>query len=82
MKYSIYSIRDAHTGFLSPTFEQNDAVAMRNFSHAVVHGNTVMNSHSADYNLYHVGYFDTDSGLVTPVTPPKLVMSATSCFSV
>ena len=34
MKYGIYSIRDARTGFLPPTVDQNDSSAMRNFAHA------------------------------------------------
>ena len=34
MKYGVYSIRDARTGFLPPTVDQNDSSAMRNFAHA------------------------------------------------
>ena len=31
MKYPIYSIRDAKTGFMSPTVDMNDPAAVRNF---------------------------------------------------
>lgn len=77
MKLPIYSIRDVHTGFMSPTVDQNDASAMRNFGHAVMQSQSLMNSHPKDYSLYKIGEFETDTGEITPCMP-ELVIDAFS----
>lgn len=73
MKFNVYAIRDIHTGFLSPTFEINDAVAMRIFSHAVLQSESVLFTHASDYSLFRVGTFDADTGRLEPVDLPVLV---------
>lgn len=78
MKYSIYSIRDDLTGFLTPTFEVNDAVAMRNFSYAVERDDSLLSSHPQDYSFYHIGYFDSDTGCFESIQPPNLICRASS----
>ena len=78
MKFGVYSIRDVRQGFLSPTVEMSDTVAVRNFSHAVMKGDSLLQSFSSEYDLYKIGEFDTDSGLVTPVTPIEFLVSADS----
>lgn len=78
MKFSAYSIRDSKTGFLSPTFEVNDQVAMRNFSHAVSNSDSVLFSHARDFDLYKIGTFDTDTGRLMPIEVPVLIMSGSS----
>lgn len=72
MILGVYSIRDSKTGFLSPTFELNDAVAMRNFRHAQ-QGDTILKSHSVDFSLYKIGRFDTDTGKIEMMFPPEVV---------
>ena len=42
MKFGVYAIRDSKSGFMTPTFEPNDAVAMRNFTHAVFNSSSVL----------------------------------------
>lgn len=74
--YSVYSIRDVRTGFLTPTVEINDDVAVRNFSHAVQTGETVFWTHAADFALYRIGSFDVDTGRLTPEQLPVLVLEA------
>ncbi|ALS03451.1 VP5 [Gokushovirus WZ-2015a] len=73
MKFNVYAIRDVHTGFLSPTFEINDAVAMRNFSHAVQQSESVLFTHASDYSLYRIGVFNSDTGRIDPEDLPVLV---------
>lgn len=75
MIVNVYSIRDVKTGFLTPTFEVNDAVAMRNFSHAVHNSDSILFSHFKDFDLYKVGTFDSDSGRLMPIELPILVMA-------
>lgn len=65
MIYSVYAIRDVKTGFMTPTFDQNDQTAIRNFSHAVVNSDTILSSFCKDFSLYRLGSFDSDSGLLT-----------------
>lgn len=73
MKYPMYSIRDAKVGFMTPTIDQNDASAARNFEHAVHNVASLMNSHPADYALYRIGEFDTESGAVVPCMPEHVI---------
>lgn len=65
MILGVYAMRDVHTGFMTPTVEQNDAVAMRNFEHAVLSGG-VLATHSADFALCRIGSYNTDDGALIP----------------
>ena len=72
MKYPIYSIRDAKTGFMSPTVDMNDPAAVRNFEHALRNSASLMNSHPNDYSLFRIGEFDTETGAVTACLPANI----------
>lgn len=65
MLLGVYAMRDVHTGYMTPTVEQNDAVAVRNFSHAVQSGG-VLTTHAADFALCRIGSYDTDAGTLIP----------------
>lgn len=78
MKFGVYSIRDAKTGFLSPAFEVNDQVAMRNFVHAVSNSDSVLFSHARDFDLYKIGTFDSDTGRIMPIEIPVMIISGAS----
>lgn len=69
MIFSIYCIKDRLTGFLSPTFDQNDPSAVRNFTHAIFYTDSLMNSHPGDYDLYCLGTFDSETGVIMPIDP-------------
>lgn len=73
MKISVYSIRDEKVGFLNPTFEQNDEVAMRNFVHAVQNSDTILKSHKSDFKLYKIGVFDTNTGDIQSIVPDLII---------
>lgn len=79
MKFKVYAIRDVHTGFLSPTVDQNDQSAIRNFAHAVMQSQSLMNSHPEHYSLYCIGEYESDSGKITPCVPVHLY-DATEVF--
>lgn len=66
MKYGVYSIRDARTGFLPPTVDQNDSSAMRNFAHACMQKESLLFSHIEDYSLCKIGEFDSSKGVISP----------------
>ena len=83
MKYPVYSVRDVQVGFNQPMTDLNDNVAKRNFSFAVNNpDNGVMNFQPKDYDLYRVGEFDTESGLLIPESVPVLVVNGASVYGV
>lgn len=67
-KYNIYSIRDRKVAFGTPFPEFNNESAQRGFSYQL-HNNSVMGFSPADYSLYRVGTFDSDSGQVEGCLP-------------
>lgn len=78
MKYYVYCVRDNKTSFMTPTVDQNDGSAIRNFSYAVCHTDGILSSYRQDFDLYKIGTFDSDSGRITPLTVPELLMSGSS----
>ena len=75
MKFGMYSIKDAKTGFMTPVVEQNDAAALRNFSHAVNQSESIMYDSPNDFSLFKVSDFDTDAGILA-IPSPILVADA------
>ncbi len=75
MKYGIYSIRDAAADvFTSPTIDLNDDSAIRSFSQAINHPDSLMNFSPSDFSLYRIGTFDVEDGSIEPLNPStKLV---------
>lgn len=75
MILSVYAMRDALSGFLTPTFEVNDQVAERNFVHAVSNAglDSILSSHFDQFSLYRLGTLDTDSGALTSELPVFLL---------
>ena len=75
MIFGMYSIKDAKTGFMTPVLEQNDAAALRNFSHAVNQPDSLMHDCPNDFSLFKVSDFDSDSGIIA-MPSPTLVADA------
>lgn len=73
MLMPVYCIKDNKSGFLTPTVDQNDATAMRNFEHALMNANTVLGTHPADFDLYKLGVFDSESGRIESLPTPELI---------
>lgn len=69
MIFTIYCIKDRLTGFLTPTFDQNDPSAIRNFRHALLHTDSLLNSHPADFDLYSLGEFNSETGVIVSCDP-------------
>lgn len=76
MIMGVYAMRDSLSGFMQPTIEQNDAIAVRNFRHAVLNPDSVLFSSAKDFDLCKLGSFDTSSGLITPVPLPQSLVTA------
>lgn len=75
MKFGLYSVKDAKTGFMTPVLEYGDVAALRNFSAAVNQADSIMHQYPNDFALYKVANFDTDAG-VDPVLAPILIVDA------
>lgn len=79
MIYPIFSYRDNKVGFGAPIIDQNEAAGVRGFSYAVNAHEGIMNFSPADFDLYKIGTFDSEKGVIEAITP-ELVCSGTSVY--
>lgn len=80
MNLVVYAMHDRYTGFMQPTFELNDAVALRNFEHAILNTDSLLNSHSSDYRLMKIGRYNSENGLLEAICPPEVVAEGHAVF--
>lgn len=78
MIYGVYAIKDAKTSFMPCNVDYNDASAIRNFEHAVMAPDSLMRSHPADYTLYRLGSYNTESGIIVSEANPQQIADAAS----
>lgn len=78
MKFPIYSYRDKEVGFGSPIVESNDITAKRGFSMQMNNPSGIMNFSPGDFDLYRIGEFDPDNGMIVPESVPVLVCTGIS----
>lgn len=80
----MFSIRDKLSGFGWPQIDTNEQTAKRNFAFAVnsPQANNMTFS-PGDYDLYHVGDFDTEKGVFIPTKSgvPDFVVNGQSVFT-
>lgn len=63
----LYCIRDAKAKrFVSPFSAENDQLAIRSFEGAMRQPGSLLHDFPADFALYYVGDFDTESGALVP----------------
>lgn len=74
--YSIFDVKAKTHG--APFTVLNDDVALRVVDHVLQAPDTDYRRYPDDFVVYHLGTFDTDSGLVVAVTSPRLVCSVRS----
>lgn len=79
MTFPVYSIRDVHVSFGALLIENNEDSAKRNFAFSISKG--LQDFARSDYSLYQVGEFDMDSGVLTPLPVPKLIISGMDAFN-
>lgn len=75
---NLYSIKDNLTGYLSILSDENDASAIRNFEHAIAQKNNLFYSHASDYELYHIGTFNSENGEIVPCEKRFLISGLTA----
>lgn len=81
MLYNLYAIRDSKTGFMTPVCEVNEDAAIRNFYHSVAASDGILRTFSKDFDLYQIGTYDTDKGVISPVIPILNIASASDAVN-
>lgn len=78
MKLFVFSIFDSKAeAFNTPIFLPAKGQATRTFEDQVNDESSPFNKHPGDYTLFLIGEFDTDTGLLTPLsTPTSLGLAA------
>lgn len=76
---SLYAIKDVKSGFSDPCVQVNDAVASRSFERQVPRLSQDLGIFILDFQLWRVGQFDMDSGIIRPETP-ELLLDGASLF--
>lgn len=80
--FNLYCVRDKVQGFGSIFCEPTEASAIRGFGYMINSGNGLMSYKPDDYDLYVIGEYNTDTGVVTPKVPVEMVISGSSVFGV
>lgn len=77
MKMEIFAIRDRATDqYGNPMFFVNRGQAIRSFSDEINNNtdNNMLAKHSDDFDLYHMGQYETDTGVFNTTTPTQVAI--------
>lgn len=75
MKLGMYAIRDVKTCFMTPTLDQTKEAAIRNFTVAIRQGTSLLHAMPQDFDLFYVGEFDAESGIISALSVPEFVVA-------
>lgn len=79
MELKIFSIRDAKAEcFNQPFFQKTHGEAERNFTQLVKDQKSMIAQFPEDYDLYYLGTYDDQTGLVKVLDTPQHVIKAIS----
>ena len=78
MVYPICVIRDAKTQFYPPQCYDSVPAAIRDFSMAVNSAKGAIAFAPGDFDMYHIGNFDTEKGEIETITPIEQIASGIS----
>lgn len=83
MTYHVYALRDqAAQAFLAPVLNTTDEAAVRDLANMVSqHDQSNLVFQPKDFDLYHIGEFDTASGSIVAASPIRLVVNAAALVS-
>ena len=77
MELRIYSIRDAKAEiFNQPIFQKTHGEAERNFQTLVNDEKSTVFKYPEDFDLYYVGSYDDNTGLIKPLDTPQHIVKA------
>lgn len=67
MRLEIYAIRDTMVGFMTPFYQANEQVALRNFKIRINNPTSELKAIAENLELYKLGTFDDQSGEISPL---------------
>lgn len=77
MNQKIFAIRDQKADiFMQPFFQLSQGEAERNFDQLVRDQKSTISQYPADYSLYHLGDYETTTGVITTQNPPRHCVDA------
>lgn len=77
MKVKMYSLRDQQLGiYHAPMFLLSETIAIRTLYMAMADKNSQLVHFSENFALYELGEFDDQSGIVSMLETPKMIVSA------
>lgn len=77
MKHNVYCVKDTLVGqCFPPVTGDSDPAMIRSFGDSVLKGDTPISAHPEDYCLLKVGFFDTETGVLTPLEVPEVLCHA------
>lgn len=72
----VCAVRDAQMdAFMQPFFVQSVGVAARSFADEVNRPESPMNAHPEDYELFVIGYYFEDTGVIDSVSPYSISLA-------
>lgn len=77
--FSVYD--DKAAAFAPPFLERAEGAALRGFMNACNDEKSSLFQSSADYSLFIVGNFDDTTGVLTPISPPRVLARASEMKS-
>lgn len=84
MKYKVMVVMDrAVEGFGVPFFARSVGEGERSFRDEINRAdpNNSLNKHPEHFDLFLVGEFDSDSGLLNPLTVPTMIVVGKNCVN-
>lgn len=78
--YPVYAVRDLKAdGFGTPMIYVNENVAKRDFDYRI-HNDNSMGFSPNDYDLYHIGSFNSRTGVIEGLDMPVLIINGGQIF--
>lgn len=79
-RLKVYSIRDAKAEvYNAPFYKGTHGEAERDFRTAVNDEKSFLSQYPDDFDLYYIGDFDQNTGLVTSLDTPMHIIKAIAC---
>lgn len=75
MKIELYAFRDKYNGFGGIQMYTNEPTAIRDFSKHINNAPDMVFA-PADYDLYKIGKYDTETAEITPMLPQMIIAGA------
>ncbi|AAG45347.1 nonstructural protein [Bdellovibrio phage phiMH2K] len=77
MQLKVFSIRDSKTGvYGTPFYQHTHGQAERSFQQLAKDPQSTVANHPEDFDLFHLGEYDDQTGKLTPLDTPEHCVKA------